>query len=84
MSFSFQHSGGSLPMSLQLGQTDAEGVCPACSRAGLDGTVQVTVPADMDGGATMATCEHGHMVMVDWRRSVDDDDHDADHDDERT
>lgn len=71
MSYSFQHSGASLPITIPLGEEHASAPCPACERADADGVVEVWARADVDAGTTTATCSRGHMVIVQWRRGAE-------------
>lgn len=68
MSFSFQHSGGSLPITIPLGESSASASCPSCERSGKEGVVTVLVRDDAASGTSTAMCDNGHMVMVAWSR----------------
>lgn len=68
MAYSFGHAGGSVPLRLQLEQTQAQAPCPACQRLDLEGTVRLTVSASADAGSVAAMCERGHMTFVNWAR----------------
>lgn len=69
MSFSYQHQGGSLPVRLDLDETEVTRPCPTCVRAELDGTVTIMAASDRRQGMTPAQCSHGHLVMVQWTRA---------------
>jgi hypothetical protein len=68
MSFSFQHSGNSLPVTLALDETEVRADCPTCERSGMDGEVRFPVAAEKTEATTPARCSRGHVVMVTWRR----------------
>ena len=68
MSFSYRHEGGSLPIRLEVDETEVTRPCPSCERAELDGTVTILAAADRDSGMTPAQCTRGHLVMVNWSR----------------
>lgn len=68
MGYQFGHSGGAVPLRLQLDETEKSAPCPACQRLDLEGTVTVRVPAAKHSGSVAATCSRGHMTFVNWSR----------------
>jgi hypothetical protein len=71
VSFSFQHQGGSLPITLNLDETEVVRPCPTCVRIEQEGFVKVKAAAERTSGGGPAPCNHGHMVMVSWTREPD-------------
>lgn len=69
MSYSFQHSGGSLPITLTLEEESVTRPCPTCARVEDEGTVTVRVGTDRSSGSIPASCTRGHLVMVTYTRS---------------
>lgn len=72
MSYSFQHSGGALPITLALDEVSVTRPCPTCARIDREGTLTITAPVDRPSGSTPATCTAGHLVMVQWSRATGD------------
>jgi hypothetical protein len=70
MAFSYRHQGGSLPIRLDLDETEVTQPCPTCERAGLEGSVTITAAADRKSGMTPASCSNGHLIMVNWTREA--------------
>jgi hypothetical protein len=69
MGYSYRHEGASLPIKLDLDETEVQAPCPTCVRAELDGSVKVMAPAERKSGVTPAQCSRGHLVMVSWTRA---------------
>lgn len=59
-----------LPMSVPVGHTTAQELCPTCVRLELDppGVVKITVSSESEGGTVPGGCAKGHMTLVSWSR----------------
>jgi hypothetical protein len=74
MSFSYRHQGGSLPIRLDLDESEVTQDCPTCERAGMSGVVKIIAPTSQMKGMAPASCTNGHLIMVNWEREAPADD----------